>query len=162
LKHRNAWAIALFGVIAVFVVWKLLSGDAKKPRAAAAAPTTAETAPPPEPTFAPTTTVANADPPRPGRRTDIESVNAPSGWVTPSSMPPGKKMMVPDPGINDPDGHPEVAQRMLKFEQRRLSTLQQRLALAEKRGDSQQAAELRQKIDESEQRIERLRDVAGQ
>lgn len=175
-KLRNVWVVVLFGAIAAFVGWRLLTTkDAKRAASSAPAPsqtaeeTTAAPTPPPSPTLVaiPQPTVAAADP-TPGEgapsrpHVDIDTIIPASAWVdppTPAPKPIGPS--VRDIPATDPDIPRDHQVRSLAFYEKRVKLLEQQIRAAESRGDTQEIERLKPMLETAQKRVAILRAELG-
>lgn len=165
MSSRNAWVVVLFGAIAAFVAWRLMSTGEEPPRASAPAPsaeiaTTQATSvaqvppaiavsqnpaqPPPQPTPQPEQPPAAAPSPEPS---NASAPAAPSASDIPD-IPPG---LAPD----------RLKQSLAQYE-RRAKQLETQLGAAKARGDAQEIDRIQRQLDETNRRLAILRAELAQ
>jgi hypothetical protein len=175
VKSRNAWVFVLFGVIAVFVIWRLVSGRGDDKRASAPAPSAEPTltqepvnASPQPPPIAPPpplplpTAVASAEDSDSGRpHVDVDTVMPASAWVNPPAPSVSAKPYPTDvPEIANLS--PERMKRSLAFYERRVQQLEPQLRTAESHGDAQEIERIKRQLDDAKRRVALLRAELGQ
>lgn len=176
---RNAWAIALFGVIAVFVgarLWRssgtskaaatpTVSGAAVDEPPASHDPTPVRAVPPPPELLALAQRSPEADSADGAARAhvDIDTIIPKSAWVDPVPVPstsiiPARPMEIP--GL-DPQATPADMRRDLKVHQSRERMLTQQLRDAQARGDEHEIARLTRMLEYEQRMIGILKGELG-